>query len=30
MEYEDLQTDALGLLMVQGTRYEVRDEGIVC
>ncbi|MDP6777361.1 MAG: DUF4962 domain-containing protein [Candidatus Latescibacteria bacterium] len=30
MEYEDLQTDALGLLMVQGTRYEVRDEGIEC
>jgi len=28
MEYRDIRTDALALLIVQGQRYEIRDEGI--
>ena len=30
VEYEGVRTDSVGLVVVQGTRYEVGDDGIVC
>ena len=29
MQYEELETEALALLFVEGQRYEVRDSGLV-